>query len=198
MVVIRVAIGFSKREKERIRASLIQEAKICASAIGMHKTTVEQLARAAGISKGAFYKFYESKELLFLEVLEEWHRNIYDTVLSVILKSNGLPQAERASRGLLAAFQIIVSQSIAGFLVFDTPFLLRKIPEEILKKRYHGDIVHLHYVITASGLRLKVPEDVAITAILTLMRALYNQEAEDDLFWQSYELIVRGTCSRLF
>ena len=193
-----MAVGFIPEEKERILILLKQEAKICVSSIGMRKTTVDRLAQAAGISKGAFYKFFESKELLFLEVLEDWHKEIYDTALSVIQRLQGLPQAERAAQGLLAAFRIIVSHSLTEFLVADTPFLLRKIPKEIVLKRYHSDAVHLRYIISVSGLRLKTSEELAVTVIVTLMQALKGREADDDLFWQSYELIVRGACSRLF
>ncbi len=193
-----MAVGFTPEEKERILILLKQEAKICVSSIGMRKTTVDRLAQAAGISKGAFYKFFESKELLFLEVLEDWHKEIYDTALSVIQRLQGLPQAERAAQGLLAAFRIIVSHSLTEFLVADTPFLLRKIPKEIVLKRYHSDAVHLRYIISVSGLRLKTSEELAVTVIVTLMQALKGREADDDLFWQSYELIVRGACSRLF
>ena len=182
-----MAVGFTPEEKERILILLKQEAKICVSSIGMRKTTVDRLAQAAGISKGAFYKFFESKELLFLEVLEDWHQRL-----------QRLPQAERAAQGLLAAFRIIVSHSLTEFLVADTPFLLRKIPKEIVLKRYHSDAVHLRYIISVSGLRLKTSEELAVTVIVTLMQALKGREADDDLFWQSYELIVRGACSRLF
>lgn len=194
-----MAVGFTSDEKEKILLLLKQEAKICVSSIGMRKTTVDRLAQAAGISKGAFYKFYESKELLFLEVLEDWHAEIYDTVLAVIQKLQGLPQAERAAQGLLAAFRMIVSHSLTEFLVDDTLFLLRKIPKEIVLKRYHGDAVHLRYIISISGLRLKTSEELAVAVIFTLMQALKTHEAgNDDLFWHSYELIVRGACSRLF
>lgn len=194
-----MAVGFTPEEKEKIKILLRQEAKSCVSSIGMRKTTVDQLAQAAGISKGAFYKFYESKELLFLEVLEEWHTEIYDTALSVIQKLQGLPQAEQAAQGLLAAFHIIVSHSLTEFLVADTPFLLRKLPPETILKRYHSDAVHLRYLIAVSGLQLKISEDLAVTAILTLMQTLKEQDAAGSkLFWQAYELIVRGTCSRLF
>lgn len=36
---------------------------------GYKKTSVDELCRQAGISKGAFYLFFESKEALFCEVL---------------------------------------------------------------------------------------------------------------------------------
>ncbi len=38
---------------------------------GLRGTTVDELARAAGISKGAFYRFFDSKEALLLALLDE-------------------------------------------------------------------------------------------------------------------------------
>ena len=39
----------------------------------MKKTSVDQLTKAVGIAKGSFYKFFESKEMLFFAVLENIH-----------------------------------------------------------------------------------------------------------------------------
>ena len=62
--------AFSEHEKETIRAQLREKARKLFEKQGLKKTTVDELAQAAGISKGAFYLFYESKEELFLEILE--------------------------------------------------------------------------------------------------------------------------------
>ena len=56
-----MATAFSQRERERIRESLLDAALKSAASPGMRHATVDNLAREAGISKGAFYRFYESK-----------------------------------------------------------------------------------------------------------------------------------------
>ena len=63
--------AFSEQEKEVIRAQLREKGKKLFEKQGIKKTSVDELAQAVGISKGAFYLFYESKEELFLEILEE-------------------------------------------------------------------------------------------------------------------------------
>jgi len=63
--------GFSEREKDAIRTSLLNAGRIMLSTRGVHKTSVEDLTRAAHISKGAFYQFFPSKEALFLALFEE-------------------------------------------------------------------------------------------------------------------------------
>ena len=63
-------MAFSAEENAAIRETLLREARHCAVTLGLRKTSVEQLTEAAGISKGLFYKYFASKELLFFEVLE--------------------------------------------------------------------------------------------------------------------------------
>lgn len=70
-------MAFSAEENAAIRETLLREARRCAVTLGLRKTSVEQLTEAAGISKGLFYKYFASKELLFFEVLEDIHSEVY-------------------------------------------------------------------------------------------------------------------------
>jgi AcrR family transcriptional regulator len=62
--------AFTETEREAIRERLLLAARDLFGRRGIRATTVEQLARTAGISKGAFYQFYPSKEALFLALIE--------------------------------------------------------------------------------------------------------------------------------
>jgi len=64
-MVIDMATAFTKQEETIILEKLKNAAKEIDVSLGVRRTTVDQLVAAAGISKGAFYKFYASKELLF-------------------------------------------------------------------------------------------------------------------------------------
>jgi AcrR family transcriptional regulator len=63
--------AFTDTERDAIRARLMDAGRELFARRGIRATTVEQLARAAGISKGAFYLFYPSKEALFFALMEE-------------------------------------------------------------------------------------------------------------------------------
>jgi AcrR family transcriptional regulator len=63
--------AFSDSERLAIDRRLMAAAQDLFARRGIRATTVEQLARSAGISKGAFYLFYPSKEALFFAVIEE-------------------------------------------------------------------------------------------------------------------------------
>lgn len=57
-------------ELERIRDRLLETGREQFSRAGLAKVTIADLARAAGIGKGSFYRFFESKEALFLTIQE--------------------------------------------------------------------------------------------------------------------------------
>ena len=64
-----MARGFTERERENIKRNLLKVGKESWTRYGCKKTSVDELCRQAGISKGAFYLFFESKEALFCEIL---------------------------------------------------------------------------------------------------------------------------------
>ena len=69
-------MAFTDYETEQLRKALLKETRRCAVTLGMKKTSVDQLTKAVGIAKGSFYKFYESKEMLFFAVLEGIHAEL--------------------------------------------------------------------------------------------------------------------------
>ncbi|MDR1955438.1 MAG: TetR/AcrR family transcriptional regulator, partial [Treponema sp.] len=62
-----MAKSFTDSEREIIRSKLIESCMESWSKYGYHKTNVSELCQIAGISTGAFYQFFASKELLFVE-----------------------------------------------------------------------------------------------------------------------------------
>src|SRR5664279_3041314 len=76
--------GFTDEERELLKARLLDQGQKQFSAHGLKKTSVEELAAAAGISKGAFYLFYESKESLLMDVVEQAEERYRLEVLSAV------------------------------------------------------------------------------------------------------------------
>ena len=61
-----MATAFTEQEVQIIKTKLKEAARQFAVTTGVRKTSVDQLALAADISKGAFYKFYHPKKHCFL------------------------------------------------------------------------------------------------------------------------------------
>lgn len=59
---------FSKEEREQIRERLIEAGLEMFEKFGPDKTNIEDITAMAGIVKGSFYKFFNSKGDLFMEI----------------------------------------------------------------------------------------------------------------------------------
>ncbi|MGD9116797.1 MAG: TetR/AcrR family transcriptional regulator [Dehalococcoidia bacterium] len=68
--------GFTEPEKRVIREKLIEKGRQHFERFGVRRTNVADLAREAGIAKGSFYLFFESKEDLFLTINEEFDKKL--------------------------------------------------------------------------------------------------------------------------
>lgn len=122
--------GFSEQEKERIRTQLLNRGRELLAQYGIRKTNIEDLTRAVGISKGAFYVFFASKEELFMEILEQYETEMHERVFSYTLEK-GQSAREHFKQMLRAAFATWESSAfLRNFDQEDFQYLLRKIPEE--------------------------------------------------------------------
>ena len=131
--------AFSEHEKETIRAQMHEKGKKLFEKQGLKKTSVDELTAAAGISKGAFYLFYESKEELFLEILEEleidFRSRIFDFSIS--------PQddAHKLLGKLLKSALLTWDQYplLKNFGMAEYEYLARKLPTERIQAHINQD-----------------------------------------------------------
>ncbi len=193
-----MATAFTEQERIIIAGKLKQAARQYAAVQGVRKTTVDQLVAAADISKGAFYKFYLSKEMLFFEVLEEMHSEIYQAAAGVLEKNAGLPAAERAAEAVLAVCRLMEKDGIMDFLERDAAYLLRKIPVEIQKEHYHSDVVHTKELLQKAGLQPAGGMELAASVVRGLLLTISHREEIGQLYPEVLELLVRGTSRQLF
>ncbi len=57
--------------KEEKKQLILQVARELFQKFGLHKTTVDEIAAKAGVGKGTIYHYYDSKEQIFQDVLEQ-------------------------------------------------------------------------------------------------------------------------------
>lgn len=191
-------LAFSEQKNQMIKKDLMDEAFSCAITIGMRKTSVEQLTKAAGIAKGSFYKFFPSKELLFFAVLESIHAETYAVAEQVLLESAELHPVERAGKIVLAVCKHLSDTKAMIFIENDAEYLLRRIPVEIKAAHYHDDEVHIRSILEASGLEPNGGVELAVAAIRGLILTVSHQEEIGELYPKVLETLVYGTCNELF
>ena len=68
------------KPEERLRRAAFQ----CFAEAGFHATKVDDICRKAGVSKGAFYWYFESKEQVFVQILEVWATEVEGEIIKQV------------------------------------------------------------------------------------------------------------------
>jgi len=133
--------GFSDREKALIRAQLLAKGRELFASQGIKKANVEDLTRAANISKGAFYLFFNSKEELFFEILGQFEDEYHARLIEVAARSGAAPR-QQVKDVLTQAFTIWRTHPLfTHFNQEEYEYLLRKLPEELAQINVDKDAI---------------------------------------------------------
>ena len=191
-------MAFSDFETGQIYRALLAETRRCVVTFGMRKTSVDQLTQAVGISKGSFYRFFVSKELLFFAVLEDIHTELYDVADGVLRKNAGLPPAERAAEAILAVCRRMAETGVMTFIENDVAALLQRLPENVKAEHYHDDETHIRDLLGTNSLSPKGGAELATAAVRGLILTISHKEQIGELYPKVLDILVHGACTELF
>lgn len=186
--------AFSESEKEIIRTQMRGKGKKLFEKQGVKKTSVDDLAQAVGISKGAFYLFYESKEELFLDILEQLEQEIQASILEYSIK----PKADTKKNvsDMLKTF-LLTRESyplLKNFGKAEFEYLLRKVPPEWVMKHANKDeefIDQFIQKIKKEGIAVKASPRVVSNLIKMLFfTSLYVEELGLETFQETMDVMI--------
>ena len=143
------------------------------------------------------YKFFESKELLFLAVLEDIHTEGFAVAQHSLQGNAALPPAERAAAAILAACRWLSATRALVFIENDAESLLRRLPQDILSTHYHDNEGHIRALPEESGLCPRGGTALA-AAVRGLILTVSHQDQMGQLYPQVLSLLVHGACWELF
>ena len=191
-------MAFTEEQDETIHRDLIREARCCGVAVGMRKTSVEQMTEAVGISKGSFYKFFDSKELLFFAVLEDIHTECFAAAQKSLQENAAIDPASRTAAAILAACRWLSETKAFVFIENDAEFLLHRLPEEVKTAHYHDDETHIRLLLEKYDLVPNRGISLAAATVRGLILTVSHKEQIGELYPQVLETLVYGACRELF
>lgn len=191
-----MAQPFTAQQREAIRARLLESARRHAIDDGPERTSLDTLTSEAGISKSSFYKFYDSKELLFLEVAARWEQQVLKKAVAALSRSD-LDSKERAAAMVLSCFEEIHRLGIARFLREDLPQLAAMIPGQEAKAHYLASSRSIFEALLASGIRFAAPDDVVLSVIQVLYLSILNIQDIGENFFPALRVLVQSACDKL-
>lgn len=169
-----MARSFSEREKENIRKSLMDICKQNWTQYGYKKTSVDEICKQAGISKGAFYLFFESKEALFCEVLCSVQREICEMAAAAMEEEKGKPGVVKALKLIYRAYD--KNSFLFGSDTADYTILLNKVSEEQAKEMEQAGELSRQLFSGHPALKFKVDANMAISVIYSLIMNIKNKD----------------------
>lgn len=181
---------------------IIAAAEISFAENGYEATSVSKICRIAGVSKGAFYHHFDSKQQLFLALLNRWLASMAGQLDQLELGSIEAPERLLAMSGILnQLLQVPASQ-----LLIYLEFINRSVRNPELWKmtiqpyyQYREELSQLIAQGTAEGSLRKINPETAASMIVAMVIGLLVQGYldPDGADWngiaqQSIALLVNG------
>jgi AcrR family transcriptional regulator len=187
-------------KRDRTRAALIDAAAVLAGEQGFERTSLEQVAARAGMTRGAIYGNFRDREALFLAVAETYWTPIAPTVtphapfaeqMRELAKAviAGLPERSRRAAGA-ASFQVFALTN-------------KKLRTRLAKANaeiYRQAAAHLH----ETARREELPTDPmklvkilhALTDGLTFLHALTPDLIDEKVVSAAFDAVAGGGAKR--
>jgi len=191
-----MARSFTEREKENIRRSLQEACKQSWTQYGYKKTSVDDLCRQTGISKGAFYLFFESKEALFCEVLCSVQEQICRAASEVIEK-------HRDKHGVAEALKLIYREYDKNNFLYesdstDFTILMNRLSEEQAKKIQESSDMSRQLFLNQPCLKCKVDADLAMSVIYSLIMNIRNRDIMPYHHLETFDFMIDHLADSLY
>lgn len=185
---------FTENEKTIIKTRLKEEAMNLLRTYGVKKTTVDELVKRVNIPKGTFYLFYDSKELLFFDALNELQALIQNKLM---LKLNEMAEDTTVDKITDLFLSLFFEVSQSGLLKImmseDMELLLRKLPEQVVMEHLKQDDFYMRELFIMLGINKHQNMEAFSGAFRgVFMTMLYRREIGEMIFDDAIKLMVRG------
>ncbi len=167
---------------EETRERILAAAEECFARQGYEATSVAEICQQAGVSKGAFFHYFPTKQAVFLELLERWLADLGENLAALRARASSVPEglmwmAETAqqvfemARGKLPIFLEFLSQAARDPRVWQasiSPY-----------RRYRAFFSGMMEAGIAEGSLRRVDPEAAANALLSMAIGLVLQATVD-------------------
>ena len=193
-----MATAFTAEEKEVIRKKLHKVAKECLQRYGVKKTTVDQMAAMTDISKGSFYNFYSSKEMLFFAVLEEYQIDVMNRLTEQLGMETKI-DTNRLVQLLYDFYQDFrYSFMYTIFKNHEMELLVRKLPKEAITNHHLIDDRMVKKIVSRINIRENVSVEIVSALFRTIaMTILHIEEIGEEQFDIALKFVIQGIVEQI-
>ena len=194
--------GFTEQEKKNIRIRLIRSGKEAFGLYGIKKTSVEDLARKAGISKGAFYQFFPSKEDLYFAIIRDYETDQQNKIYRLMTedKNMGRDLLRQVIKGIMEQIDYDpFLRRLLGKEEFD--YLWHRFTPEQLETAMEADVDFASQLIGAwreqGKLKIDDPKMIAGVFRSIFFLFLHKKDIGEEVFPSVVDLLLDSSIERL-
>ena len=109
-----------QKRGEETRSRILEAAKECFAQHGYDGTSVAEICHRAGVTKGAFYHHFPSKQALFLELMDRWLAELDAQLAATCVEADTVPEGLLRMAGKTQQVFQVAGGQIPLFLEFWT------------------------------------------------------------------------------
>jgi AcrR family transcriptional regulator len=191
---------FTDKEREYIKKRLMEEAQDCLRLYGIRKTTVDELVKRANIPKGTFYLFYDSKELLFYDVLCSVHDELHADLRRRLEALDEPAAADQVTELVLGLYKKVEASFLYKFITGgDLELLMRRLPPEVARAHAEKDDFSMEQLIAmAPGIKGDSIKKYSAAMRAIFLSMLHKHEIGEEVFEDALRLMIRGVVMQMF
>jgi AcrR family transcriptional regulator len=185
---------FTEADRAAIREALVEAGREQFLRFGLRKTNIEELARAAGIAKGTFYHFFDSKEDLCMEIFDREETAMRKEVEAIL---SGERDAAKALRAVLDyALEFVRGNSLLTHLreTGEYALLARGVGARRLGEHLSHDVEFVRMLLEAlrakGGVCKVSPEVLAGVLRAVALMFMHEEEIGKTIFQPATDLIL--------
>jgi len=192
---------FSNDDREAIRRTLLDVGRTHFLSYGIRRTRIEELASAAGIAKGTFYSFFDSKEDLCMELYDEEESRLEGEIHEIVAQHEDPREMLRAV--MVFSLEVLHRDSLLMRLreTGEYSLLARGVGREKLLRHQENDVGMAEWLLTVAREKGGSPDvDPALFAAVlraVAMLSFHEREIGEDAFSAVIDLVADAIALRL-
>ncbi len=173
----------ASQKRESRRRAILQAARRTFAESGFHRTHVSDIIEAAGIARGTFYLYFESKNAIFLELLDELMAELKQSIVGVDTEEGAPPVHEQlvgTVRRILGT--VVENQALTRILVREAVGLGDDVDAR-LKAFYDNLLLYIREALEKGqrmGILRELDTELASLCVVGTIKQLMEQLVMDD------------------
>lgn len=171
---------FNEQEQGAIRERLFVEGQRLFSTHGLRKVTINDLTKAAGISHGSFYTFFDSKEYLFMEINLKKQREIFEQLESFIDENKKLKPRELVKTVMDFLMDKFFSDPIISSINGELwEYLSRRLPSQSIENNNINDSLVIEK-LTEAGVKFSFNTSLVVKAVQAVFMCAVSLVSDEE------------------